>query len=299
MNEIKILAIDEEKIPRNYFVVDRDENENVELLTPPRHFKYEVEDRVKLCYYKIVEDENDPPLPASILRLRKMSMKRLKAIAARNDLGGWANLDKPNLLKFLERHRYVFTDDFYKQRSLKLQLQAWVELFAVGNLAKHYVEVMLNALTKSGYYKPDTEPEYCCWWKVLPLSNLYEIDLFLGGPDSVLMFHRKMGLRYRKMIIDIETPIRESIRRGECEEVEGGNWRWKNRVSCVWENLGDLVERHDRVWDEMETKQFLSFSKEVLEKFCRLFVLGDLNMEEELKKLSIKQKKIWKTFSET
>ena len=183
MNEIKILAIDEEKIPRNYFVVDRDENENVKLLPPPRHFKYEVEDRVKLCYYKIVEDENDPPLPVSVLRLRKMSMKRLKAIAARNDLGGWANLDKPNLLKFLERHRYVFTDDFYKQRSLKLQLQAWVELFAVGNLAKHYVEVMLNALTKSGYYKPDAEPEYCCWWKGLPLSNLYERDVFLGGPD--------------------------------------------------------------------------------------------------------------------
>ncbi len=86
------------------------------------------------------------------------------------------------------------------------------------------------------------------------------------------------------MIIDIETPIRESIRRGEREEAERGNWRWKNRVSCTWENLVDLIERHDRVWDEREIEQFLSFSKEVMEKYCRLFVLGDSSMEEELKK---------------
>ena len=249
MNEIKVLVTNEQKIPRNYFVIDRDENENAALLPPPKHFKYEVEDRVKLCYYKIVEDENDPPLPATILRLRKMSIKRLKAIAARNDLGGWANLDKPNLLKFLERHRYVFTDDFYLQRSLKFQLQAWVESFAVGNLAEHYAEVMLNALAKSGYYKPDAEPEYFCWWKGFPLSDTYEIGVFLGGPNSVLVFHRKMGLRFRQMIVDIETPIRESIRRGECEEVEGGNERWKEKTFCVWENTSDLIERLDKVWN--------------------------------------------------
>ena len=298
MNEIKILTINEDETPRNYFVVDRDENENACLLPPPRHFKYEMEDRAGLCYYKIVEDENDPPPPAHTLRLRKMSMKRLKAIAARNDLGGWANLDKPNLLKFLERHRYVFTNDFYKQRSLRLQLQAWVELFAVGNLAEHYVEVVLNALTKSGYYKPDAEPEYFCWWKGLPLSNVYERDVFLGGPDSVLVFHRKMGLRLRKMIVDIEAPIREDIRRGRCAEVVGGNERWKERARCVWENLGELIEKLDRVWDEREIEQFLSFSKEVLEKDCRLLVLGDLNMEEELEKLSIEQERTWKTFND-
>ncbi len=135
-NEIKILVINEQKIPRNYFVLDKIINKDTSLPPPPKHFKYVEEDRKGLCSYKIVEDENDPPLPASILRLHKMSFKRLKAIASRNDLGGWANLDKPNLLKFLEKHRYVFTDDFYKQRSLKLQLQAWVELFAVGNLAE-------------------------------------------------------------------------------------------------------------------------------------------------------------------
>ena len=298
MNEIKILVINEDKTPRNYFVIDRDENENASLLPPPKHFKYEMEDRAGLCYYKIVEDENDPTLPASILRLRKMSMKRLKAIAARNDLGGWANLDKPNLLKFLERHRYVFTDDFYKQRSLKLQLQAWVELFAVGNLAEHYVEVVLNALTKSGYYKPDAEPEYFCWWKGLPLSNVYERDVFLGGPNSVLVFYRKMGLRFRKMIVDIEAPIRENIRRGRCVEVEGGNERWKERVRCVWENVGELIEKLDRVWNEREIEQFLSFSKEVLEKDCRLLVLGDLNMEEELEKLQLEQERTWKNFDD-
>jgi hypothetical protein len=102
-----------------------------------------------------------------------------------------------------------------------------------------------------------------------------------------------MGLRYRKMIVDIEAPVRENIRRGRCLEMVGGNWSWKKRVSFVWENLSKLIEKYDRVWDEREIEQFLSFSKEVLEKYCRFFVLGDLNMEEELEKLSIKQKKSW------
>ena len=57
MNDIKILVTNEGKIPRNYFVIDRDENENASLLPPPRHFKYEMEDRAGLCYYKIVEDK--------------------------------------------------------------------------------------------------------------------------------------------------------------------------------------------------------------------------------------------------
>ena len=112
------------------------------------------------------------------------------------------------------------------------------------------------------------------------------------------MFYRKMGLRFRKMIVDIETPIRERLRRGEYEEVEGGNERWKERVRCVWENIGELIERHDRVWDEREIKQFLSFSKEVLEKDCRLFVLGNSSMEEELEKLQLEQKRTWKNFDD-
>ncbi len=306
MNEIKILVISNTKesernnqpnttceLPKNYFVIDRAENENVILPPPPKHFKYVEEDRKGLCFYELVEDENDPPLPASILRLHKMSFKKLKAIASRNDLGGWANLNKPNLLKFLERHRYVFTNDFYKQRSLKLQIQAWVGLFSSSNLAEHYTEVMLNVLTKSGYYKPNAEPEYC-WWKGSPLSDVYERDVFLGGPNSILVFHRDMGLRFRKMIVDIETPIRERLIRGECQEMEGGNMRWKEKTHCVWENMVNLIYKKERVWDEREIEQFLSFAKKTLEKFCRLLVLGDLSMKEELEKLNTEQKRAWK-----
>ena len=297
-NEIKILVIDEQKIPRNYFVLDKIINKDTSLPPPPKHFKYVEEDRKGLCSYKIVEDENDPPLPASILRLHKMSFKRLKAIASRNDLGGWTNLDKPNLLKFLEKHRYVFTDDFYKQRSLKLQLQAWVELFAVGNLAEHYVEVILSTLTESGYHKPDAESEYCCWWKGLPLSGIYERDFFSGGPNSVLVFGREMNIRYGEMINNIEIPIREMLRRGECEEVEGGNARWKEETLCVCQNMNELIERVGRVWDKREIEQFFSFAKKRLEKVCRLLILGDLSMKEELEKLSIEQERTWKNFDD-
>ena len=273
-NEIKILVINEDKTPRNYFVIDRAENENVSLPPPPKHFKYVEEDREGLCFYKLVEDENDPPLPASLLRLHKMSFKRLKAIASRNDLGGWANLDKPNLMKFLEKHRYVFTDDFYKQRSLKFQLQAWVGLFAVSNLAEHYAELILNVLTKAGYYKPNAESEYC-WWRGLPLSDAYERDVFLGGPNSVLVFHREMGLRFRKTIVDIESPIRESLRRGEYEEVEGGNVRWKYGIRDTWSSISDRIERDDRVWNETEKSLFFCRLRADLEKICRLLILGE------------------------
>jgi hypothetical protein len=38
-NEIKILVINEDKTPRNYFVIDGAENENVTLPPLPKHFK--------------------------------------------------------------------------------------------------------------------------------------------------------------------------------------------------------------------------------------------------------------------
>ncbi len=94
-----------------------------------------------------------------------MPIKKLKSIASRNDLGGWAGLSKIDLVKFLERHRYIFSDDFYKQRSLPNQIRAWVALFAVSNFPEHYIEVILNTLTKMNYYKPANQIECHCWWK--------------------------------------------------------------------------------------------------------------------------------------
>ena len=81
---------------------------------------------------------------------------------------------------------------------------------------------MLNTLTKTDYYRPTNQREGC-WWKALPLSNVYKRDLFLSGPNSLMVFEREMDVRFGKMIDEIEKPIRERLRQGECQEVEGGN----------------------------------------------------------------------------
>ncbi len=136
-----------------------------------------------LCFYRLIIDQNDPPAPASLLRLSKMPIKKLKAIASKNDLGGWAGLSKIDLVKFLERHRYIFSDDFYKQRSLPNQLKAWVGLFTTSNFAEHYTEVMLNTLTKMDYYKPTNQIEYYCWVAVALSAILYIVKRikFIAG----------------------------------------------------------------------------------------------------------------------
>ena len=161
------------RLPRNFFVIDQAIFGDISLPPPPKHFKYaKEEERYRLCYYKLIVDKNDPPPPASLLRLSKMPIKTLKLIASRNDLRGWAGLSKIDLVKFLVRHRYIFSDDFYKQRSLPNQIRAWVELFADNNFAERYTEIMLNTLTKSGYYKPTNQIEYYCWWKGLLIANV-------------------------------------------------------------------------------------------------------------------------------
>ncbi len=160
---------------RNHFVIDRTIFVNTLLPPPPKHFVYGKIDRKKLCFYRLLVDKNDPPSPASLLRLSKMSVNKLKAIASKNDLGGWAGLGKADLVKFLKRHRYIFPDDFYKQKSLSNQLKAWVTLFADGNFAERYTEVMLNTLTKTGYYRPTNQIKY---FSLHPLPFLWNLDKF-------------------------------------------------------------------------------------------------------------------------
>ncbi len=113
-----------------------------------------------------------------------------------------------------------------------------------------------------------------------------------------MVFGREMNIRYGEMINNIEIPIREMLRRGECEEVEGGNARWKEETLCVCQNINELIERVGRVWDKREIEQFFSFAKKRLEKVCRLLILGDLSMKEKLEKLSIEQERTWKTFDD-
>ncbi len=140
----------------------------------------------------------------------------------------WVELFAPNefdLVKFLVRHRYIFSDDFYKQRSLPNQIRAWVELFADDNFAEHYTEVMLNTLTKSGYYKPTNQIEYYCWWKGLPLANDNERNLFLSKPNSFIVFEREMDVRFREMILNAGGSVRERFMQSACTQFVRNKWR--------------------------------------------------------------------------
>ncbi len=205
----EIMVTNENYGPRNHFVIDRTIHSDISLPLPPKHFKYVRKELYRFFFYTLIVDQNYPPPPASLLRLSKMPIKKLKSIALRNDLGGWAGLSKIDLVKFLERHRYIFSDDFYKQRSLPNQLKAWVGLFADGNFAEHYTEVMLNTLTKMDYYKPTNQTEYYCWWKGLRISDDYMRILFLSEPNSFVMFEREMNVRFREMILNAGGSVRE------------------------------------------------------------------------------------------
>ena len=123
----EIMATNDDRGIRNHFVIGRDIFGDIPLPPPPpKHFVYGKIDRLDLCFYRLIIDQNDPPPPASLLCLSKMSIKKLRAIASKNDLRGWAGLSKTDLMRFWGKNRYIFPDDFYKQRSLPSQLKAWV-----------------------------------------------------------------------------------------------------------------------------------------------------------------------------
>ena len=82
----KIMVTYENYGPRNHFVIDRTIYVNTLLSPPPKHFVYRKIDRKRLCFYRLLVDKNDPPPPASLLRLSKMSVKKLKAIVSKNNL---------------------------------------------------------------------------------------------------------------------------------------------------------------------------------------------------------------------
>ncbi len=264
-----IMVLDDIKcrLPRNFFVIDRAFFGDISLPPPPKHFRYaKEEERYRLCYYKLIVDKNDPPPPPSLLRLSKMPIKTLKSIASRNDLRGWAGLSKIDLVKFLVRHRYIFSDDFYKQRSLPNQIRAWVELFADNNFAKHYTEIMLNTLTKSGYYKPTNQIEYYCWWKGLLIANVNKKNLFFSGPNSFLVFEREMDVRIRKLIKD----VRESLRVIQSEDASNF---WTQEWRRKWKVMLKKINEIGVVWSEEEKDLFFSQLKERLVK--KVLQIGD------------------------
>ena len=236
------------EIPKNIFVTDRFDS-NINLPSLPIHFRYEIDDRDLICYYTIVEDENDPPPPTSLLRLSEMSSEWLRKVASGNGLRGWNFLNKNELVKFLEAHRYVFPDDFYKQRSLPDQIKAWVGLFAVGNFAEHYAEVMTNSLIGTNYLSEFVYCEREWWWSRLCFAFDYEIELFSFGMSSFDVFYKLLCLKFET----VEREIREFYNMSD---------DWCRKVDLEWEKMvgglsGEVWCFEDRV----------SFRSRLREKF--------------------------------
>ena len=163
-----------------------------------------MDDRDLICYFSLVEDESDPPPPLSLLRLSEMSVDQLCKIASDNGLRGYDILYKKELVRFLESHRYVFPDDFYKQRSLPDQIKAWVGLFAKKNFANHYVNVITNSLKSTGYLKNFVSCEKKWWWGNFCLAFYYETELFTFWMDPFEVFEKMICLRFELVVREVE-----------------------------------------------------------------------------------------------
>ncbi len=262
-SEFRIMVDPKGEIPKNMFVTDRFSVSDACPPLPPKHFKYEIDDRDLVCYYTIVEDESDPPPPVSLLRLSEMTLKRLRKVAFGNGLRGWETLNKDELVKFLEAHRYIFSDDFYKRRSLPNQLRAWVGLFAVGNFAKHYAEVMINSLTKTNYFNEFVSCEREWWWDRLCFAFYYEIELFSFGMESFMVFDKVICLKFEMIVYEVEEPF------GINESHESYDI-WCREVDLEWETMRGKLG--DVVWCFEDRVLFFSHLRDRLEeKFFEIF----------------------------
>ncbi len=202
-----------------------------------------------VCYYTIVEDESDPPPPVSLLRLSEMTLERLRKVAFGNGLRGWETLNKDKLVKFLEAHRYIFSDDFYKQRSLPNQLRAWVGLFAVGYFVKHYVEVMINSLTKTGYFSEFVSCERKWWWSRLHFAFCHEIELFLFGMESFMVFDKLICYEFEMIVCSLEHFL-------SVDESHESYNVWRREVDLEWKTMRGKL--NDVVWCFKDRVLFLS-----------------------------------------
>ena len=262
-SEFRIMVDPKGEIPKNMFVTDRFSVSDACPPLPPKHFKYEIDDRDLVCYYAIVEDESDPPPSVSLLRLSEMSSEWLREVASGNGLRGWKTFDKDELVKFLEAHRYVFPDDFYKRRSLPDQLRAWVGLFAVGNFAEHYAEVMINSLTKTNYFNEFVSCEREWWWDRLCFAFYYETELFSFGMESFMVFDKVICLKFEMIAYEVEElfGINESH---ESYDI------WCREVDLEWEAMRGKLD--DVVWCFEDRVLFVSHLRDRLEeKFFEIF----------------------------
>ncbi len=81
--------------------------------------------------------------------LSGLTVKELRDIARKSGIYGYTTLRKSSLVRFLDKRSRVIKKCVEKQMFLD-PIKAWVELFADGNFAEHYIEIMLNTLNKIG-----------------------------------------------------------------------------------------------------------------------------------------------------
>ena len=263
-SDFRIMIDPKGEIPRNIFVTDRFFVLGMRPPPPPNHFRYEIDDRDLVCYYTIVEDENDPPPPVSFLRLSEMSSEWLRKVASGNGLRGWEFLDKNELVRFLEAHRYVFSDDFYKHRSLPNQLRTWVSLFAVDNFAEHYAEVMTNSLIRANYLSEFVSCEREWWWDRLSFAFDYETELFSFGMESFDVLYKLICSKFEMIVYEVEKLF------GMSKDHEGYDV-WRRKVGLERETM--IGRLGDEVW---RFKDRASFLLDLGEKLVGILITEEL-----------------------
>ena len=134
-------------------------------------------------------------------------------------------------------------------------------MFADGNFAEHYTEVILNTRTKTGYYRPTNQIKYYRWWKGLPIAGDYERGLFLSEPDSFMVFEREMSVRFGKMIGNAGESVREKLRQSE-DAFDFWIQEWGREEKAMKEKINEIRV----VWSEEEKDLFFSQLKESLVK---------------------------------
>ena len=83
--------------------------------------------------------------------LSGLTVKELRHIARESGLYGHTALRKASLIRFLHKRRQLIKKCVEKQM-FPAAMKTWVELFADGNFAEHYTQVIMNTLPIMSYF---------------------------------------------------------------------------------------------------------------------------------------------------
>ena len=119
-----------------------------------------------------------------------------------------------------------------------------------------------------GYYKLTNQRKRelrYCWWKGLPLCNIYERDLFLSEPNSLMVFERGMNMRFSEMIGNTGEPIRERLMRST-----DAHTFWVQELSRERKAMKEKTYEGGRVWSKREKDL-----RQIWKKRCYKLVVGE------------------------